>query len=429
MNSAEGQGQNQNQDKNIFQRIIESRPVKRIVAIAGVTTMLSGLPACNSETPNKTNGPTAIETDQTTPEPTDSSTSTAEVTVSPSGEVTVTLKASPSPEITDKATLEPTDKPTKRPTKEPTASPSPTAEETLDPNPSQQEPPPTDPNTTPEVTPAVENPVVVNDNKLLDMYKDVTKDCQEKNRITVSRGLYAIDNNSGFSDEGANYFGGKNTVNNFITKEALIHWGVTDEGLNVWKEGDYTVIKLNCDDPEIDKCFNDANAWYKEHGAPNLVKSLYKNGVCFLLPFRFNLETGPAMAALDQYGTIGFNFDKDVLKELGSKIVTNCIKRDIIVESFGISYMKMDGLSGSNQGCVEIGKSLWVADYYKRQYKNDGDSWYKNSSETFQLMAQQFVDEFGIKLDDPRIVGDTEKIKDNNWLAVPGFDNCTQWMK
>ena len=118
--------------------------------------------------------------------------------------------------------------------------------------------------------------------------------------------------------------GGGTYIRNFVTREQILEYTKTKQGLNVYcnKDGDPRILLLNTN-KRIDKVFDMAIKWYEENGATDALESIYNNGVCVWVAYKSEPTRGYDTVILDEYGVLNPNISEENTRKIKDKNFMN----------------------------------------------------------------------------------------------------------
>ncbi|HNW86272.1 MAG TPA: hypothetical protein PKJ47_04975 [Candidatus Limiplasma sp.] len=95
--------------------------------------------------------------------------------------------------------------------------------------------------------------------------------------------LYALDNDSFVSQTASR--NGNPRLKDCVTHEQILMYSVTKHELDVIvnKDNNPRILLLNTT-PEVDQGIKDAINWFINNGAPDILESMYYNGLCIIMP-------------------------------------------------------------------------------------------------------------------------------------------------
>jgi hypothetical protein len=237
--------------------------------------------------------------------------------------------------------------------------------------------------------------------------------------------------------------GGVAHIRNFVSREQILEYTKTKQGLNVYcnKDGDPRILLLNTN-KRIDKVFDMAIKWYEENEATDALESIYNNGVCVWVAYQFE-PGGYTSILLDEYGVLNPNISEENIKKVKDENFRNGIVRGLFVESYGVAHgqaVRALGISSKHWyvADIEIVKSVLAGKIGEAMGKvNDI---YKRRGESFNLSAENFAAQFGVPggvksewiarqvqfLTEAELI---DPIGFESWKEVPGMEELTRRKK
>jgi len=278
--------------------------------------------------------------------------------------------------------------------------------------------------------------MVENDNRKYESYRQQLREagCQnEETIITCAKWMYAVDNYAGGVMKNSKADNNYGYIKNYVTQDQIINYALTGEGLNVYsdKEGNPKFLLVHTD-KKNEKAFRAAIDWYQQNGAENVIEVLSENGFCIWFPYVFHEDTGFGAATFDfSTGVVNQNADEASIKKFKDEGLRNGAIRILGTESMGIAHGRiMDALVGDNLyeftfsgSDLEIVKSLMISYNYEFLFGKKKGKLYKDFSDSFFSLAQDFAQRFGSSINDPYVVRQLEMMTLGGLTKPLGGDN------
>ncbi len=197
-------------------------------------------------------------------------------------------------------------------------------------------------------------------------------------------------------------------IKNFVTRQQIINYGKTGEGLSVVKydNGTPAVALINCND-NITNIFNSMISQMKSYDS-NYLKKLTSNGMVAFMVNRYEPNWG---------NTFTFNRNGLTVWNLASEEVNTVtpgkLKRTVETEAFGI---KMYSLGGDYANYIGFMKELLSSDCWWNLWKKTGDQYcYDMSQSSYMISKITYGPAYApVTLQDEKIQNLLKNIRDKN---------------
>lgn len=219
-------------------------------------------------------------------------------------------------------------------------------------------------------------------------------------------------------------------LDKFVTTEDVLNYSVNHKGLNWYKVDGLEKILLPNTTEEFFDTFTKFCDKYNKLGNGNFVDFLLNNGLAVYLNTEYSTVASQDEVLVYQEGMILVNHGPE--KKLNYDVV---LLRHLIEESIGIFWCNyvlstdgknawLDELGGAQVGGMkEITKNIVARKVYAYLYYLTGekDKNFKDLCLLQGIVCKSFADKYGIPLDDPRVIRQTDLIMS---LIFPvGTDN------
>ena len=199
----------------------------------------------------------------------------------------------------------------------------------------------------------------------------------------------------------------------YITREQIINFGKTGEGLTVVNKENGTpgILLVNCQDNVVSS-FRNAMDQMRAYDA-NYVDVLTKNGVCSFMVNRWDVNIG-SVFTYSKSGLVVWNATDQALAPAD---ISYSFKRTIETEAFGIKVANLGGDYAKYGGFM---KELLSSDCWWNMYKKTGQTYCRDLSYSSYLIAKTMYNQVyaPVTFQDDKIQNLLKNIRDNN-LASP----------